>query len=90
MVTFMVFWMRKHARGLKRELEGSAGKALAAGSVLALIGMAFFAVIREGFETAVFLLAAFDASSGRWPPAAARCSASSSRSRSAGASTAAA
>src|SRR5262245_36074438 len=61
-VTFMIFWMRKHARGLKRELEGSAGAALAAGSVLALIAMAFFAVIREGFETAVFLLAAFDAS----------------------------
>jgi len=62
MVTFMIFWMRKHARGLKRELEGSARSALAAGSVLALIAMAFFAVIREGFETAVFLLAAFDAS----------------------------
>ncbi len=61
-VTFMVFWMRKHGRGLKRELETSAGAALAAGSVLALIAMAFFAVIREGFETAVFLLAAFDAS----------------------------
>jgi high-affinity iron transporter len=27
---------------------------------MALIGMAFFAVIREGFETAVFLVAAFD------------------------------
>jgi high-affinity iron transporter len=62
MITFMVFWMRKHARGLKRELESSAGAALAAGSVLALVGMAFFAVIREGFETAVFLTAAFDAS----------------------------
>jgi high-affinity iron transporter len=61
-VTWMVFWMRKHARGLKGELESSAGAALAAGSVLALIGMAFFAVIREGFETAVFLVAAFDAS----------------------------
>jgi high-affinity iron transporter len=62
MVTFMIFWMRKHARGLKRELEGSARSALAEGSVLALVAMAFFAVIREGFETAVFLLAAFDAS----------------------------
>ena len=58
----MIVWMRKHARGLKRELEGSARAALAAGSVLALVAMAFFAVIREGFETAVFLLAAFDAS----------------------------
>ena len=33
--------------------------ALAQGSVGALVGMAFFAVIREGMETAVFLLAAF-------------------------------
>jgi high-affinity iron transporter len=62
-VTWMIFWMRRHARGLRRELESSAGTALATGSVLALVGMAFFAVIREGFETAVFLLAAFDASS---------------------------
>jgi high-affinity iron transporter len=61
-VTFMIFWMRRNARGLKRELESGAAAALAAGSVAALVGMAFFAVIREGFETAVFLLAAFDAS----------------------------
>jgi high-affinity iron transporter len=61
-VTFMIVWMRRHARGLRRELEHGAASALARGSVLALVGMAFFAVIREGFETAVFLLAAFDAS----------------------------
>ena len=61
-VTFMILWMRRHARGLRRELESSAGAALATGSVLALVGMAFFAVIREGFETSVFLLAAFDES----------------------------
>jgi high-affinity iron transporter len=61
-VTFMVVWMRRHARGLKRELEHGAASALAQGSVAALVGMAFFAVIREGFETAVFMLAAFDAS----------------------------
>ena len=30
--------------------------------MIALVGMAFFAVIREGFETSVFLLAAFDSS----------------------------
>ncbi len=61
-VTFMIFWMRRHARGLTGVLEHDAASALAQGSVLALVGMAFFAVIREGFETAVFLLAAFDAS----------------------------
>ena len=33
--------------------------ALAAGSAIALVAMAFLAVLREGFETAVFLLAAF-------------------------------
>src|SRR3954451_6654973 len=59
MVTGMVVWMRRHARGMARELRASAGAALAQGSVGALVGMAFFAVIREGMETAVFLLAAF-------------------------------
>jgi high-affinity iron transporter len=59
MVTFMIVWMRRHARGLRRELEHSAASALAAGSVAALVAMAFFAVLREGLETAVFLLAAF-------------------------------
>jgi len=58
-VTFMIVWMRRNARGLKRALEGRASDALAQGSVIALVGMAFFAVIREGFETSVFLLAAF-------------------------------
>jgi high-affinity iron transporter len=60
-VTYMIVWMRRHSRELKRSLEHQAQSALAQGSVIALVGMAFFAVIREGFETAVFLLAAFDA-----------------------------
>jgi high-affinity iron transporter len=62
-VTWMVVWMRRNARGLRRQLEHGATSALAEGSMLALVAMAFFAVIREGFESAVFLLAAFDASS---------------------------
>jgi len=60
-VTFMVVWMRRHARALKGELEAHAAAALAQGSVFALVAMAFFAVLREGLETAVFLLAAFQA-----------------------------
>jgi high-affinity iron transporter len=56
-VTFMIVWMRRNARGLSGELKARAGAALAAGSVSALVAMAFFAVIREGLETAVFLLA---------------------------------
>jgi high-affinity iron transporter len=61
-VTFMIVWMRRHARGLRAELEAHAARALQTGSVWALVGMAFFAVLREGLETAVFLLAAFQAS----------------------------
>ncbi|HEX3172879.1 MAG TPA: iron uptake transporter permease EfeU [Solirubrobacterales bacterium] len=58
-VTYMIVWMRRHARGIKAELEGSAATALAAGSTMALVAMAFLAVLREGFETSVFMLAAF-------------------------------
>src|SRR3954453_18293944 len=58
-VTYMIVWMRRNARGLKRELEGSVAHALARGSTFALVGMAFLAVLREGFETAVFMLAVF-------------------------------
>jgi high-affinity iron transporter len=60
-VTFMIVWMRRHARDLRGELEAHAAAAIARGSVLALVAMAFFAVLREGLETAVFLLAAFQA-----------------------------
>lgn len=61
-VTFMIFWMRSHAAGLKGELEERASDALLTGSAMGLVLMAFFAVLREGFETAVFLLAAFQQS----------------------------
>ncbi len=59
MITYMIVWMRRHSRELKGVLEGSAAEALAAGSTAALVGMAFLAVLREGFETSVFMLAAF-------------------------------
>ena len=62
MVSYMVVWMRRHARSLKHDLEGAAGAALDSGSGWALVAMAFLAVLREGFETAVFLVAAFNES----------------------------
>ena len=61
-ITYMIVWMRRHSRELKGSLERSAGAALATGSTFALVGMAFFAVLREGLETAVFLLATFQGS----------------------------
>jgi high-affinity iron transporter len=62
-VTGMVFWMRTHARFMKRELESAAADALKNGTTTALAVMAFLAVLREGFETAVFLLATFQSAS---------------------------
>jgi len=62
MVTYMIVFMRKHARSMKKDLQGATASALAEGSSRALVVMAFLAVLREGFETAVFLLATFHAS----------------------------
>lgn len=62
MVTYMVVWMKRHSRDLRKDLEGAAGRALTEGSASALVLMAFLAVLREGFETAVFLLATFNES----------------------------
>lgn len=65
MVTSMIVWMARHARGLRHDLESAAGSALAQGSGMALAAMAFLAVLREGLETSVFLLSAFQASTNR-------------------------
>jgi high-affinity iron transporter len=61
-VTYMIVWMRRHSRDLKRSLESDTASALTRGSTGALVGLAFFAVIREGLETAVFLIAMFKSS----------------------------
>ena len=66
-VTSMIIWMNRNATRLKGELEREAQQALNRGSSLALVVMAFLAVLKEGFETAVFLLAAAQTSHGnRW------------------------
>ncbi len=60
-VTSMLLWMRGHARTMKRDLEDSAREASRDGATAALAAMAFLAVLKEGFETSVFLLATFRA-----------------------------
>ncbi|CAO5162791.1 Ferrous iron permease EfeU [Frankia sp. AiPs1] len=62
MVTYMIVWMRRNSRDLRAALESATESALEKGSTRALVLMAFLAVLREGFETAVFLIAAFNAS----------------------------
>jgi high-affinity iron transporter len=64
-ITYMIIFMRRHARTMKADLRSKAGLALATGSATALVLMSFLAVLREGFETAVFLIATFDASHSR-------------------------
>lgn len=61
-LTWMVIWMRRQAAGLGRELRSQVDVALERGSVLALAGLAFSAVAREGLETALFLFAGANAS----------------------------
>jgi high-affinity iron transporter len=66
MLTSMVFWMKKAARSIKAQLHDSIDNALRAGDRqgLALIGMVFFAVGREGLESLFFLLAIIQQSDG--------------------------
>ena len=65
-LTSMVFWMKKAARSIKAQLHDSIDNALRAGDRqgLALIGMVFFAVGREGLESLFFLLAIIQQSEG--------------------------
>ena len=58
-LTWMIFWMRKHARALKGELQDALDAAMAkTGRVRwAVTAAAFFAVLREGLEAALFMIA---------------------------------
>lgn len=58
LVTWMVFWMKRAARTLRDELHGKIDNALSAGPI-ALAAAAFFAVAREGLETALFVYTNF-------------------------------
>ncbi|MFT4189501.1 MAG: FTR1 family protein [Aeromicrobium sp.] len=65
-VTYMVLWMARAARNLKGELESGIDRALT-GSDWSLIAIGFFAVAREGVESALFLWSAVRSSGGGAP-----------------------
>jgi high-affinity iron transporter len=56
-VTWMIFWMRRFARRLAGELRSKLEHAITLGTT-AVVAMAFFAVVREGLETATLFFAA--------------------------------
>ena len=55
-VTWMLFWMRRQAASVKNELQVAVDRVLTEGSAIGLAVLAFTAVIREGLETALFLV----------------------------------
>lgn len=66
-VTAMVFWMKRTAKSLREQLHE---KLDASGvGVFAVAATAFFAVIREGLETALFLYSNFNTAGGSLGPA---------------------
>lgn len=74
MLTWMVLWMTRAARSIRHELHGRVDAALAADGRfqgMALVGMVFLAVGREGLESVFFLLATFQQDVGWAVPAGA-------------------
>ena len=55
LVVQMVVWMRRHGRGLKRELETGASDRIGRDHWWGLLALVMIAVAREGSETVVFL-----------------------------------
>lgn len=57
-LTWMIFWMRKQSTSLKQNIESGVRQATEGQGQRALFLLAFLAVVREGIELALFLLAA--------------------------------
>jgi len=58
-LTWMVFWMRRQSRAIKGELEHKVDTALESANVRrGIVAVALLAVLREGIEAALFLIAA--------------------------------
>jgi high-affinity iron transporter len=58
LLTWMMLWMQKQARGQASSIEAEVLDAARQGGKSALFWLAFFSILREGVELAVFLLAA--------------------------------
>jgi high-affinity iron transporter len=62
-LTWMIFWMNRQARTIKSDLEAGIIRSVKASDKRGLFWLAFLAIVREGFELALFLTAATFATS---------------------------
>lgn len=70
-LTWMVLWMQHQSRAIKSDLEIKVDMALSQSQSFGIAGLAFFTILREGLETALFLSAVFvSAKDGRLLPGA--------------------
>jgi high-affinity iron transporter len=58
-LTSMIFWMTKHSKEIKGEMETKINQAVTQGELYGITALAFVAVAREGLETVLFLSATF-------------------------------
>ncbi len=58
-LTSMIFWMTKHSKEIKGEMETRISQAVTKHELYGITALAFVAVAREGLETVLFLSATF-------------------------------
>lgn len=59
MLSWMLIWMTQQARFLKAQVEGAVGQAMSKNAGWGVFTLVFVAVLREGFETVLFIVAKF-------------------------------
>jgi high-affinity iron transporter len=60
LLSWMLVWMTQQSRLLKAQIEGAVNTSLSGGAAgWGILGLIFFAVLREGFETVIFIAAKF-------------------------------
>lgn len=59
LLSWMLIWMTQQAKSLKGEVEREIDQAMQTNAGWGVFGLIFFAVLREGFETVVFIAAQF-------------------------------
>ncbi len=59
MLSWMLIWMTKQARFMKAQVEGAIHQAMATSAGWGVFALVFVAILREGFETVLFIVAKF-------------------------------